>query len=262
MAPAAGCIAVTPYMAEYLAQTYGKPAALVLTGFEPDDFPGGPTPPPAGERFVLSHVGSLYPGEQRPELFFDGLDALLERRPDFAERLEVRLVGSKCDDYLRTCLAARPSGRVIRVLPKVPSPAAVALVRESHALLAFNCTGHRERHGTMSYPTKIFEGFGAGRPILAIPPDGDWVDSLLRRTNGGIAAADPQAIAAVLETWMQSWRDTGGVAYRPDRAAVAELSTPRQTARLAAFLDEAAGGGLSSPGRSARISAPPTFFST
>ena len=262
MAPAAGCIAVTPYVVEYLAQTYGKPAALVLTGFEPDEFPGGPTPPPAGERFVLSHVGSLYPGEQRPELFFDGLDALLERQPALAERLEVRLVGSKCDDYLRACVASRPSGRVTQVLPKVSSSAAIALVRESHALLAFNCTAHRERHGTMSYPTKIFEGLGAGRPILAVPPDGDWVDSLLRRTNGGTAAADPQAIACVLEAWIRSWQETGRVAYRPDRAAIDELSTPRQTAHLAAFLDAVAGGSLSSTGRSARISAPRTFSQT
>lgn len=262
MAPAAGCIAVTPYMVDYLAQTYGKPAALVLTGFEPDDFPGGWMPPAAGERFILSHVGSLYPGDQRPELLLDGLDALLERRPDLAGRLEVRLVGSKCDDYLRARLAARPCGRFTQVRPKVSSPAAIALVRESHALLAFNCTSHRARHGTMSYPTKIFEALGAGRPILAIPPDGDWVDSLLRRTNGGTAAADPQAIAGVLETWMQSWRDTGRVACDPDRAAIEELSTPRQTAHLAAFLDAAAGGSLSSSRRSARISAPPTCSQT
>ena len=125
------------------------------------------------------------------------------------------------------------------ILPKVSPDAAVGHVVDSDAVLAFNCTAHRRGHGTMSYPTKVFEALGAGRPILAIPPDGDWVDALLARTRGGVTAATSLDTAAVLDRWLSEW-SVGGIAYAPDAEQVAALSTLRQTARLASFLSSLA----------------------
>ncbi len=239
MAPAAGCVSVTPYMVEYLSRTYDTPAEMVLTGFDPDDW--RLAPPPRLDRFVLSHVGSVYPADQRPGILFDGLDALLGSDPSWADRLEVRFVGSKCDAWLHTRVTGRPCAAVTRIEPKVPSAVARARVAESHAVLAFNCTLHRDEHGTMSHPTKVFEALGARRPVLAIPPDGDWVDALLARTRGGVGAVDPASVAAVLREWLGAWHGGGAVPYSPDPVAVAELTTARQTARLAAWLSAVAG---------------------
>ena len=239
--PAAACAAVSPYMADYLTRTYRKPAGVVLTGFDPQEFAAA-APRPAGERgrFIVSHIGSLYPGDQKPEIFFDGLDRLLHADPEVASHLQVRFVGSKCEAALRALVEGRPAARVCRIQPKVPSPAAVALVSDSDALLVFNCSAHRARHGTMSYPTKIFEGFGARRPILAIPPDGDWVDELLARTRAGTSARDGGEVAAVLGGWFSAWRRQGAVPYhgRPDELQAFTLD--RQAGRLAALLDEVA----------------------
>jgi glycosyltransferase involved in cell wall biosynthesis len=238
LAPAAACAAVSPAMVEYLARTYGKPAELVLTGYDPDHFPEpADERSPARDRLLVSHIGSVYPGDQRPDLFFDGLDRLLTQRPEVAPHLEVRFVGSKCDDHLRAMIEGRPAARVCRIQPKVDSVTAASMVRSSDALLAFTCTAHRDRHRTMSYPTKIFEALAARRPVLSIPPDGDWVDELLARTGGGSSARDAEDIAARLGDWFSSWRETGRVPFNGRPSEIAELSHRGQAERLARLFD-------------------------
>ncbi|MBI4773740.1 MAG: hypothetical protein HY788_06090 [Deltaproteobacteria bacterium] len=238
MAPAAACIAVSPYMAKTLSQTYGKHVEVVLAGYDPDEFPSEPVSSSAQRtNFVVSHVGSLYPGDQRPEIFFDGLDRFLEAHPDAAALLEVRFVGSKCEAQLARMLQDRPCARVCTILPKVESPRAVEMVRESDILLAFNCTKFRDGHGAMSHPTKIFEAFGARRPILAMPPDGDWVDALLARTGGGVTAGDARSVALVLEEWFSAWRSSGKAPYGGKPEVLADFTVYRQTERLARALD-------------------------
>jgi hypothetical protein len=242
LAPAAAFAAVSPYMRDYLVATYGRPARLVLVGFDPGEFDGAVRERTAPETFLLSHVGSLYPGNQQPEIFFDGLDLFLRARPEAAARIRVRFVGSKCDAFLRTLAQARPAGSVTSVLPKVSSTAAASMVGESDALLAFNCTAFRDRHGTLSYPSKVFEALGARRPVLAVPPDGDWVDSLLARTRGGRTAGTAAEVADVLGDWFASWRRSGSLGYEGDENEIAAFSHERQAGRLAALLDDVAAG--------------------
>jgi hypothetical protein len=243
LAPAAACVAVSPYMAEYLSRTYRKHVELVLTGYDPGEFAHrSATAPGPRERLVISHVGSLYPGDQKPEIFFDGLDRLLGRHPELESQLEVQFVGSKCDEFLRALVQGRPCERVCVIRGKVSSTAAVELVRDSDVLLAFNCSAHRRRHGTMSHPTKIFESFGARRPVLAMPPDGDWVDELLARTGAGTSARDADAVASVLYEWFLAWRRDGAVPYDGRPAELETFTVERQVARLAALLDRVVDG--------------------
>ncbi len=240
LAPAAACAVVSPHMAAYVERTYRKRAAMVLTGFDPEDFSAEGDTIGEAARFVVSHVGSVYPGDQRPEIFFEGLDRFLERHPEAAAHVVVRFVGSKCDERLRAMLAGRPSARVCLILPTVGAATAMSMVRASDALLAFTCTITRDRHGTLSYPTKIFEAFGARRPVLAIPSDGDWVDALLARTNGGTSVPGADEVAGVLSEWYRSWRQEGAVRYHGRPEEIAAFSRVRQVQALSALLDSVA----------------------
>jgi hypothetical protein len=119
----------------------------------------------------------------------------------------------------------------------------VSLVKESDVLLVFNCSADRARHGTMSYPTKIFEGLGARRPILAVPSDGDWVDELLARTDAGTIARDAEEVAGVLWDWYSCWAREGVVPYRGRSEEIEAFSLQRQAARLSALLCSAVDSG-------------------
>jgi glycosyltransferase involved in cell wall biosynthesis len=237
LAPAAACAAVSPAMVEYLATVYGKRTELVLTGFDPSATSAPSLPAPPRDRLVVSHLGSVYPGDQRPELLFDGLDTLLRGHPEVESRLEVRLVGSQCEARLEAMLDGRPAARVCVIRPTVDAAAAAALLAESHGVLALNCTAHRDRYGTLSYPTKIFEAFGAAKPILAIPSDGDYVDALLARTGAGVSAGDAGGIAGRLWEWFDAWSRTGRLPYDGRPAEIAELTLDRQVERLANLLE-------------------------
>jgi len=243
LAPAAACAAVSPAMVQYLASTYGKPVELVLNGFDPAEFADPlPANTTAGQRMVLSHVGSLYPGDQRPDILLDGLDRLLQQQPEVGACLTVRFVGSKCEDWLHAALKGRPAARVCSVQPRVDAATAVNLVRQSDGILVFPCTVHRERYGTLSYPTKIFEAFGARRPVLAVPADGDWVDTLLERSGGGHSARDSEEVAIRLGEWFRTWRSDGHLQYRGMPEQLAEFTVSRQVERLAGLLDRVAAG--------------------
>ncbi len=231
---------VSPAMLAYLERSYGSRGEVVVVGFDPDEWPETPAPPVRGSRLRLLHAGSVYPGDQRPELLFDALDALLEADPGAEGDLEVTLVGSGCEDRLHAMLAGRPAARVCRVLPRVAPDEALALQRSAHALLLLNLTTPAAAGGTLSYPSKVFEYCRAERPVLAIPADpGGFVDEILARTGAGASVRDAAAAAATLRAWVDEWRRAGNLSWRGRRDVIDSFSYRAQAARLARLLDQA-----------------------
>jgi len=243
LAPAHRALAVSPRMARLVEALYGVPGEVVVVGFDEEDF-AGEAPARTDGRLRLAHVGSVYPGDQRPDLLFDALDRVIAAAPAAADDLEVMLVGSRCEDRLRALLEGRPCARVCHVRPGVPPAEAVRLQRTSDVLLLLNLTSQRE-HGTLSYPSKVFEYLAARRPVLAFPADGDYVDAILRDTGGGVTADGVDELAATLAAWHVEWRAGRGIPYAPRPARIAEFSRRAQAARIAAALDgaHASGGG-------------------
>jgi hypothetical protein len=97
-------------------------------------------------------------------------------------------------------------------------------------------------------PGKLYEYLDAGRPLVALLPEGEEATDLAVR--GGavlVRPGDRMALAAEIEHRVDGWIATGRA---PDRrpAWLDEYTRPRLAARLASELDEvvaarAAGGG-------------------
>lgn len=239
MMPATRVAAVSPAMVAYLERTYAVPGDVVVVGFDPDESrAGGPSGPRPRLRIV--YTGSIYPGDQRPEILFDALDALLARRPDADTALEVVFVGTRCEAELRAMLAGRAAARVCDVRDRVSPDEAIALQASADVLLILNLTNVTAANGTLSYPSKVFEYLNARRPILALPMDrGGWVTRVLADTRSGVSLSTADAAAAQLERWLDEWGATGGVAFAGDGAAIERFSYRTQTATLARLLDDA-----------------------
>ena len=232
--------AITPAMLAYVKRTYGLDGDVVMVGFDPDENPT--VERRRQSRFQLVYTGSVYPGDQRPELLFDALDRVVRASNSKQPPIELVLAGTGRDDDLRDMLAAFPAAaRATRFVGRLAPMDALRLQREADALVLLNCTNPSPDEGTLSYPAKTFEYLNAGRPILAIPNDpGGWGDRLIRTTNTGITADSSETASEILTRWIAEWSVSGSVAYRGDTEAIAQFSQPRQAAALGRLLDRAA----------------------
>jgi hypothetical protein len=235
--------AITPAMLRYVQQTYGLDGDVVMVGFDPDDSPAVERTP--HDRLRLAYTGSVYPGDQRPEILFDALDRVIQANPGPRPPLEITFAGTGRDRQLRAMLAPFPAAeRACTFIDRLAPIDALRLQREADALILLNCTRPSAEEGTLSFPAKAFEYLSAGRPILALPSDpGEWGDRLLESTRAGITADSAEAAASVLARWIAAWRATGAVPYDGDRDEIALYSQPRQAAALARLLDRAVDGG-------------------
>ena len=86
------------------------------------------------------------------------------------------------------------------------------------------------------YPGKVFEYFGARRPILCVPGDDGILDDLIRTTRTGVSCETPEGVAIFLADAFAQWQKRGRVDYEPDERAVAEYSRAVQSGRMAELL--------------------------
>jgi hypothetical protein len=197
--------------------------------------------PDRHERLRLAYTGSVYPGDQRPELLFEALDRVVAASGGDTPPLEITFAGTGCDAELQAMLAAYPNAARACVFVERLRPAdALRLQRQADGLVMFNCTAPAPDEGTLSFPAKTFEYLNAGRPILALPSDpGGWGDDLLARTGTGVTADSVADIAGVLEEWLQTFRPGTALPYTGDAAQIARYAQPRQAAVMARLLDRA-----------------------
>jgi glycosyltransferase involved in cell wall biosynthesis len=239
MRQAAAAGAITPAMLGYVQRTYGVDGEVVMVGFDPAEQPL--VEPERHDRLRLAYTGSVYPGDQRPELFFEALDRVVAARGTNPPPIEVTFAGTGCDRTLEASLSRFPdAARACVFIDRVPPADALRLQRRADGLVLFNCTAPTAAEGTLSFPAKTFEYLNAGRPILALPSDpGGWGDALLERTRAGVTADSVEGIAAVLEAWLQTWERGLPLAYTGDRSEIARYSQPHQAGALARLLDRA-----------------------
>ena len=231
--------AITPAMLAYVRRTYGVDGDVVVVGYDPDE--SRPAEREKHQRLRLAYTGSIYPGNQRPDMLFAAVERVVAEHRNSVPPLELYFAGTGRDTELQASLAAFPAAaRACRFLGRVPPDRALQIQRDADALVLLNYTNPSPDEGTLSYPAKAFEYLNAGRPILALPRDpGAWGDELLELTRAGTTAESADAAAAVLTRWVCEWERTGAISYAGDRAEIERYSQPRQAAVLGALLDRA-----------------------
>ena len=206
---------------------------VIPNGYDRNDIPARTaTPVPAADgRFHLAYGGSLY-GERELELFLDGLEQLVARRPEVRDRLAVDFIGWL--SLHNQAVAGRYSdpsrlGSMLDFVGFLPHREAVARLAAADALL--QVIGDDPNKGQIQ-GGKLMEYVGLDRPVLAVVPEGD-ARALLRELDWGIVAdPTPEGVANGIERLL--------AAPRPTRPADPEGRYDRAnlTRRLAGLLDE------------------------
>jgi glycosyltransferase involved in cell wall biosynthesis len=226
----------TSGVAEAYARRYPEVAhrfAVIPNGYDRSDILGAPASrrPADDGRFHLAYGGSLY-GERELELFLDGLEMFVRRRPEVRDRLTVEFIGwlSLHNQAVAGRYAAPDRlGPMLDFAGFVPHREAVTRLAAADALLQVigDDPGKDQIQGG-----KLMEYVGLDRPILAVVPEGD-ARALLRDLDWGIVAdPTPEGVADGIERLL--------AAPRPTRPADPEGRYDRVnlTRRLAGLLDE------------------------
>jgi glycosyltransferase involved in cell wall biosynthesis len=182
----------------------------------------------------LVYAGSLY-GADELALFLDGVELVLTRRPDLADRLRVEFIG--WFNAENTALAARrlptldPVVRHVEFMPRGEALARVAAADAGLHLMA-DAAGR-----DLVVGSKLYEYIGLDKPVLAVTPPGEARRLLEQLDWGVVADPTPEGVAAGLERIAEM--------PAPGRLADPERRFERRAlaAELARLLDEVAPNG-------------------
>ena len=226
---AVGLVTVSEPLKETLQKKYRKPTAVILNGFDPDDYPTSQRPVMHDHRLRIVYTGMIYEGRQDPSLLFS---ALLKLGP-LAEQVRVvfwgRYLGATRD--LAKEMGVEP---FTEFLSEVPYHESLQHQREADILLLLLWN---DPSSPGVYTGKLFEYIGARRPILAVGPYRDVAADLIERRGAGCVLYHVESIAGQIRTWIEQKHQTGFVPTLPESVS-AGLSRESQTRCLEQFLFE------------------------
>lgn len=155
-----------------------RASEIIPLGFDSDDFQIETS---LDSSFTLTHLGLL--GRDRNSFTLLKVIAdLCAENEDFASSFRLQLVGVVNHDFKKFVMDLKLSKHVVYV-GQVQRVEAIRIMKSSQLLLlllnqAGNVSGR--------VPGKIFEYFGAQRPILSLGPVGTDVESMLKKSSSGI----------------------------------------------------------------------------
>ena len=206
LAQADALVTVTPRFADKLKILHRNKYIICITnGYDSDDFLE------AAQRwtkkFTITYTGTFYNGKRDPSLLFDAISSLLKENRIDRNRLEIRFCGPH-DDWLVGAVSKYDLNDVVTLYGNVSREEALEKQKESQILLLLLDSNNNEED---VYPAKIFEYFGARRPIIAVGGSGGAAKELLDETNAGEFAVDKSALKAVLYRYYQQFVTFGTV---------------------------------------------------
>ncbi len=178
----------------------------------------GAEPPPIMGRhqdsalLTIAHFGSLSTTRSLAP-FLKSLFSFCERIPEAAEKIQVHVYGATLDEVTRALLEGHPLQRMVLAHGRLERDPVTNLsgreqvlkkMYEHDALLLL----HGEHAACEEYiPSKVYEYFWTGRPILALTHNNPQLDSLIKERAGYLCAAtDPASIDQAIHRLWSDWQ--------------------------------------------------------
>ena len=227
LSSATGLVTVSEPMAELLRKKYCKPTAVVLNGYDPEDYIPRMAPPAGSKELRLVYTGMVYEGKHDPRVLFDALRFLGPEVNDVRIEFYGRYLGS-----VRELAIQCGVDHLVSINGQIPYRDSLRMQQEADALILFPWTDPQERG---VYSGKLFEYIGSGRPILAIGGVRTVASDLIAERGAGAVCETAMKVAMQLQTWLAEKRITGSVSA-PAAEAGAGLTREAQARKLEKFL--------------------------
>ncbi|MDY6796179.1 MAG: glycosyltransferase [Actinomycetota bacterium] len=226
-------ICAMPGQVEGFERRYGegfvKRCHIITNGFDAEDFVGETG---LEEKFTITFVGKVY-GGRYPQALLKAVKILLEEGKIDAEDIRIRYVGT-LDVESRALFAAEDIAGVIELTGFVDHSTCIKLMRSSHLLLLQLADGEMSR---IIYTGKMFEYFGARRPILALV--GEGATAKLIGEMGAGTVVNPDSIEGICQAVMHYYSMyKAGEDFYIDNPELARFDRRKQAENLAAVFNE------------------------
>lgn len=183
-----------------------KQVLCITNGYDPDDFPERPIQ--LTDKFTITYTGILYAGKRDPAMLFSTVRQLIDDNKINKDKIKIRFFGPKeqwlCDEVKKYNLET-----VVSINGSIPREQALQIQRESQILLILRWNNKDEKY---IFPGKLFEYFGAKRPILAMGAGG-VVKDMLEQTNTGRFAENEHMLKNILLEYYHEFTKCGEVRY-------------------------------------------------
>jgi glycosyltransferase involved in cell wall biosynthesis len=226
-----GLVTVSKPLAELLREKYAKPTAVILNGYDPDDYLPRTAPQSNNGRLRLVYTGMVIEGKYDLRMLFEALALLEADAKDIRVEFYGRYLG-----HVGELSAQCGVDHLISINGQIRFRDSLRAQQEADALVLFLWTDPRERKVERGvYTGKLFEYVGAGRPILAIGRMRTVASDLIVERGLGIVCETPTQVAMQLRTWLTEKRTTGSVSGPPPEAGTG-LTREAQARKLERFL--------------------------
>ena len=146
-------------------------------------------PKARNEKFTFRYVGTLF-GQRTPEFLFRALVKLMSQRPTLADLVRFELVGSISQEYLCSDAAKALVGSIVFPIRAVDYVKSLELMYDADANILIEANAR----SNLFVPSKLSDYIGAGRPILALAPEGPIRDVV---SEAGGWVADAQNVESI-----------------------------------------------------------------
>ena len=226
-------IGVTPSLTRELSKKLKKPAFTVFNGFDEDEFKRG-FEPKGSSIFTISYTGKIHLGKRDPTPLLTAIDDLISEKIISEEDIRIRFYGGNVE-ILRPFIE-KSLEKCVELIGPVSYADSLKIQMNSTALLLLSWNDERD---AQTLTGKIFEYFGAARPILALAYKKGEIARLIEDTRTGVTANSPNEIKEIIKTWFKEMKQIGQIKsyYNPDHALVCSYTRKAQCAKLAQILN-------------------------
>jgi glycosyltransferase involved in cell wall biosynthesis len=216
----------------------------IPNGYDEEDFSlaGGASAPSSDELLIL-HAGSINGDFRDPRPLFEAVRRAGEAGLAEPTRIRFRFLGGgHFGDSSEMKRAVERAGLMSRVefLPRVSYAASLAELSRATVLLLLQASPDT----VDLVPAKLFEYLRAGRPVLAVVPEGATAE-VMREVGGGwvVNPSDSSALCEAVVTAYQAWTSGRLDSLTADQGALEKYSRERLAAQLADHFDALLGAG-------------------
>jgi hypothetical protein len=223
----------SPWAARLQKQYPSQTVSTITNGFDPDDFAG--IPDQLTEKFTITYAGRLYQGGRNPQVLFEVLRELVDEKVIKPEDVQVRFYG-QLEPWLTAMVQQYRLEDLVGIFGMVTRNESLQRQAESQILLLLGWTDPRE---TGQHSGKLFEYFGAARPILAIGGSRGVLTEALEETHAGVHALSKEEVRNFLVAAYHEFKAKGRVPYQGEQAAINRYTHLRMAGQFADLLNSA-----------------------